>query len=143
MFEAYRDFDRFHGQTREEFLGWLRKLLEHNVADFRRRYRGVSKRHVGNEVSAGGGRVSTDPLLDLSAQELSPSRLVIAREQDEALRRALDRLPPDYRKVVVYRYEDELSFDEIGRRMHRTANAVQKLWVRAIERLQPQLGDSP
>ena len=55
------------------------------------------------------------------------------------MERALERLPADYRQVIFYRYQDELPFEEIGRRMNRTANAVEKLWLRAIERLRHEL----
>ena len=34
MLEAHRDFDRFEGQSEQEWLAWLRKILAHNVADF-------------------------------------------------------------------------------------------------------------
>ena len=37
--EAQRDFDRFGGATEAEWLAWLRQLLKHRLANFRRRYR--------------------------------------------------------------------------------------------------------
>jgi DNA-directed RNA polymerase specialized sigma24 family protein len=38
------------------------------------------------------------------------------------------------------RHEEQLSFEEIGQRMHRTANAARMLWLRAVEQLQNELG---
>src|SRR5438270_10070650 len=49
MMEAYRGFERFEGRTEGEWLGWLKRILEHNAADFVRRYQG-GKRRVGKEV---------------------------------------------------------------------------------------------
>ena len=43
---AYRDFATFHGRSRDELHAWLRKILENNLAVFRRRYRGTRKRQV-------------------------------------------------------------------------------------------------
>jgi len=67
----------------------------------------------------------------------------MAHEQAEALRRALERLPDDYRQVVTLRYQEGRPFAEIAERMQRSENAVRKLWFRAIERLQQELGTPP
>jgi RNA polymerase sigma-70 factor (ECF subfamily) len=53
---------------------------------------------------------------------------------------AVERLPEDYRQVLLLRCRDGCSFDEIGNLMQRTSNAAQKLWMRALERLQRELG---
>jgi len=65
----------------------------------------------------------------------SPSALVRAQEQDEALRRAMAQLPETYRQVVEWRNYDRCWFEEIGRRLKRSSEAARKLWVRAIEQL--------
>jgi RNA polymerase sigma-70 factor, ECF subfamily len=139
LLEAYRDFDGFHGDTEENLLAWLRKLLLHNVGDFHRRYHGTVKRGTGRDSALASAGSSADPLLQVSANEPSPSEVSIAHEERGALERALDRLPADYRQVILWRYREELAFEDIGRLMNRTANAVEKLWLRAIERLRKEL----
>ena len=47
----------------------------------------------------------------------------------------LDQLPDDYREVIVLRSLQELPYEEVARRMGRTAGAVRTLWVRALARL--------
>src|SRR5262245_58215539 len=49
MMEAYRGFERFEGRSEGEWLAWLRRILEHNAADFIRQFHGA-KRQVGKEV---------------------------------------------------------------------------------------------
>jgi RNA polymerase sigma factor (sigma-70 family) len=61
---------------------------------------------------------------------------------DAALCRALEQLPDEYRLVVTWRNFDYLPFDEIGRRLGRSAEAARKLWVRAVEHLQQRLDSS-
>ena len=61
----------------------------------------------------------------------------------EALARAMERLPPDYRQVITLRHEQQLTFEEIGQQMQRTANAARMLWLRAIECLQKEMGVPP
>ena len=136
--EAQCDFARFQGSSEDELLAWLRRLLLHNLGDFTRRYRDTSKRAAGREVplQANG---SAGAASDLAADTPSPSRQAMAREQDEALQQALARLPEDYRRVLLWRYEEERSFDDIGKLLQRTPNAARKLWLRAVERLRQEL----
>jgi RNA polymerase sigma-70 factor (ECF subfamily) len=67
----------------------------------------------------------------------------MAREELEALERVLARLPEDYRQVIALRYQDQMPFEEIGRMMGRSADAVRKLWWRALGRLQDELESPP
>jgi len=43
------------------------------------------------------------------------------------------------RKDTVLRHFEDLSFAEVGERMDRSLDSVQKLWVRALARLRRQL----
>jgi RNA polymerase sigma-70 factor, ECF subfamily len=141
--EAQRDFARFHGTSVEELRAWLRRLLLNNVANFTRQYRGRAKRDVGREVPLDAGGSSHERGAGLAADILSPSGQALAHEQAEALARAMERLPPDYRQVLALRHDEQLTFEDIGRRMERTANAARMLWLRAVERLQKEMGVPP
>jgi RNA polymerase sigma-70 factor, ECF subfamily len=65
----------------------------------------------------------------------SPSQHVLRREQSVMIADALEQLPEDYREVIVLRHWDELTFPEIARRMDRTVDSVEKLWIRAVGKL--------
>jgi RNA polymerase sigma-70 factor (ECF subfamily) len=136
--EAQRDFGQFRGTSEAELLAWLRRLLLNNLGHFTRRYRGTGKRAVGREVapSADGSSAAAGPALP--ADTPSPSGQAMAHEQAEALQRALERLPDDYRRVITLRYDEGQSFEEIGRRMGRSPDAARKLWARAMERLRQE-----
>jgi RNA polymerase sigma-70 factor (ECF subfamily) len=139
--EAQRDFAGFHGDTKAELLAWLRRLLLNNLANFARDYRETAKRHIGREVRLPDADSSRfGDATDLRAEPGgSPSKQVMAHERTQALLQALEKLPPDYRQVVLLRYHGRSSFAEIGQIMGRTANAARKLWLRAVERLKPDL----
>jgi RNA polymerase sigma-70 factor (ECF subfamily) len=130
LLEAFRDFDGFRGGSEDELLAWLRRLLLNNVADFTRRYRATDKRRLDREVAPGG---------EPAASGRSPSSEVAAGELTEAVLRALDRLPEEYRRVIVLRYQDGRPFEEIGGELGLTANAARKLLLRAVERVRSEL----
>ena len=142
LMDALRDFGRFQGGTEEEFKAWLRRLLLHNLVDFTRLYRETGKRNINCEVALDADTPSPGHAAPTAAQP-SPSGEAIRDEEAEVVRHALDRLPEDYRRVILLRYQDERSFEEIGRLMNLTPNAARKLWVRAVKRLQQETEGGP
>ncbi len=137
--EAQRDFSQFRGDSEGELAGWLRQMLLNNLASFSRRFRETAKRRLSSEVALearpGDERTRAEP----ASAAATPLQQAITDEELGRLREALGGLPDDYRQAVLLRYQDGLSFDEIGRRLHRTPNGARKLWLRAVERLQQEL----
>lgn len=144
--EAHRDFERFAGSTPEEFYAWLRSILQNNLRDAIRRYEGAQKRDVGKETRLSsladrngvGQRVPSWP----HDQSQPPDGSIIRREDAAKVEAVLARLPDDYRIVLRMRYWDGLSFQQIGDRFGRSAEAVRKLWYRAVHKLQDELRSS-
>jgi RNA polymerase sigma-70 factor, ECF subfamily len=140
--EAQRDFAHFDGASAGALRAWLHRLLRNNVANVNRYYR-AAKRGVGRERPLEGDSSSFAPGPGLAAGTPSPSGQAMAHELAEALARAVQRLPEDYRRVFTLRHVQGLSFEEVGRVLERSPNAVQLLWMRALDRLQRDLGVSP
>jgi RNA polymerase sigma-70 factor, ECF subfamily len=143
IMEAQRDFSGFQGSSESELLAWLRRLLLNNLSNFARQFRATDKRQVGREVVLEEGDSSAERGGGLAAAVPTPSREAMTHERAEAVQQALEKLPEDYRRVVILRYQEERTFEEIGRLVGRSANAVRKLWLRAIERLEQELKEVP
>jgi RNA polymerase sigma-70 factor (ECF subfamily) len=141
LLEAHRGFEQFHGGTEAEFLGWLRRILDHNAADLVRRYHAAGKRQVGREVPlASGGSTKTGGRVEPAAADESPSSEAAKRESELALAAALAELAPDHREVIMLRNLQRLPFDEVAHRMNRSRPAAQMLWMRAMQKLKEVLG---
>jgi RNA polymerase sigma-70 factor (ECF subfamily) len=136
--EAQRDFVRFEGSSEAELLAWLRQILLNNVLNFSRRYRDTDKRAISREVGLPGEDSAHPNGPRVPDPQLTPSSKAIEREQAESLHFALQRLPDDYRRVIVYRYLEGRSFEEIGQLMQRSADAARKLWSRAMDELRQE-----
>lgn len=139
LFEAHRAFPRFMSESQEELLAWLRAMLLNNVTDFRRRFRSTQKRCSDRELAIDSGTSSADWRNLLIADSATPSGEFTQQETLREMQAALSRLPEDYQQVISMRYSEDLSFDDIGHRMQRSPNAVQKLFARAIDRLQAEM----
>jgi RNA polymerase sigma-70 factor, ECF subfamily len=136
--EAQRDFCQFTGGSEQELLAWLRQILLHNLANFSRQYRETDKRQIEREVPFGD--VPAAELLQALADDATPSAQAVCRERDESLEQAMAQLPERLRQVLQWRTYERCSFEEIGRRLGRSAGAARKQWARAVELLQRILG---
>jgi RNA polymerase sigma-70 factor (ECF subfamily) len=141
--DAHRHFDRFRGGSEAEFVCWLRQILAGNLADMMRRYLGAQGRDVRLEREIQHALDQSSVLLDraLMAPQSSPSQQAVRREQGVLLADALDQLSEDYREVLVLRHLEGLPFPEVARRMGRSQDSVEKLWMRGLARLRQIMGD--
>jgi RNA polymerase sigma-70 factor (ECF subfamily) len=140
---AHEHWERFRGTTEAELLAWLRRILAAKTADLMRSFLGSQRRDVRLERDLAAELDQSSQILDngLLARQDSPSQQASRREQGVILAAALDRLPEDYREVLILRHLEGLSFPEVGERMGRSTDAVKKLWTRALDRLRLSLKD--
>lgn len=139
--EAHRQMAQFRGTTEAELVAWLRRILGGQLALVFRRYLGTKGRDVKLERELVAQLDQSSQALDggLVASYSTPSQHASRREQAVLLAEALDRLPEDYREVIILRHLEVLSFPDVARRMGRTEDSVQKLWVRALANLRRSL----
>ncbi len=137
MLEAHRNFGRFQGSEEPQFVSWLRQILAAKVTNLVRHYFGTQGRDVRLEQALAAEVDHSSRMLgqDLMASVTSPSLQAVRREQAVLLADALEKLPKDYREVIILRHIEGLPFAAVARRMERTEDSVQKLWLRALARL--------
>jgi RNA polymerase sigma-70 factor (ECF subfamily) len=140
--EAHRQFPSFRGTSEAQFVRWLRQLLAGSLANLLRRYLGTRGRDVRLELEIEGALDQSSMMLDrgLVAEQSSPSQQAAGREQAVILAEALAQLPENYRDVLVLRHLEGLTFPEVARRMERSLDSVEKLWMRALARLRQIVG---
>ncbi len=134
---ACRDFPQFRGTTEKEFLGWLRQILAHLLANLVRHYQGSQRRDVRLERQLTLELDQSSQALDrgLVNPRSSPSEQASRREQAVLLAEALGRLPDDVRELLILRHLEGLTFPEVADRLGRTLDSVKKQWPRALASL--------
>ena len=148
LFEAHRDFASFNGDEIEQFTGWLRRVLVHNISNAVGAHVLAEKRSVRREQSLGRLSASTGQSPQrwstlASNRQRSPASEADHQETLSELAGALEHLPIDYRTVIVLRHLDGLNFGDIAQRMQRTTGATRMLWLRAIEQLRRTMEKQP
>ena len=141
MLEAMKAAPQFRGTSEGEFVAWLRRILAHSLAHEIRRYAGTAKRDLAREVPLEQELTQTSQRLGdmLAATGTSPSQAVLKREQSVLLAEMLERLPEEFREVILLRNLEGLPHEEVARRMGRSSGAVRMLWVRALARLREEM----
>ncbi|MEZ6093269.1 MAG: sigma-70 family RNA polymerase sigma factor [Pirellulaceae bacterium] len=140
IMNAQRNFEQFRGDNESELRAWLRKIVQNDLLKTRRDFR-AGKRDANREINLDEHSVLRR---NLAGEQMTPASEALKKERIDALDAAMRRLPPDYRQVIELRNLEQLGFNEIGKQMERSADAVRKLWARAIDHLQNVLkSDTP
>ena len=134
--DAVQAFPGFRGSTREEFTAWAIQILQNNIADLARRYRGTGRRQVSLESP----QSDDSPIDGVSDQLPGPFLQVQYSEEAESLRLAIAKLPLEAQQVPTWREFDQLGWHEIGARLGKSAEAARKIWFRSVERLRIEMG---
>lgn len=137
--EATEKFRSFEGQTCIELKEWLKTILLNNITDGYRSLKGAQKRDVTKEVSLDANSFSRATLAALVDGCESPSARLKSDEQSQLLREHLERLPEIDRCIVRLRSLEGLSFVQIAPMVGKSADAVRKIWFRAVEKLSKEL----
>jgi RNA polymerase sigma-70 factor (ECF subfamily) len=128
LLKAFTRLDQFEGSGSNTLMGWLAVIARNEVrdlADYHRR----GRRDVGAEV----------PIEEEAARLEAEVRTLVRRldleEQQLRLERAIDDLKPEHREVILLRKYEDLTFEEIGRRLGRSPDACRMLLARAMTAL--------
>lgn len=140
---AHRDRERFRGSTEAELVAWLRSILAARLAKLLRHYYGTQSRDVTLERELEAALDDSSQMLGqgLADSGSTPSGTVMRHENALRIAQALTKLSPEHREVLILRHLEGLSWAATGLRMNRSDDAAQKLWARAILRLQQALGE--
>ena len=103
-----------------KFASWILSIASHHCIDCLRKSKG---REVSLE-QVDGGRWIPD-------SSLTPEDRAMRTEQRHAVREQLERLPVQYRLVVVLRYWYDMSYNEIARITESTESAIKSRLHRA------------
>lgn len=130
-------------ESEAAFWTWLCKVVEQRLIDARRRHVEAAARDVRREQplptpNAQTTSIRLEALLKDSAT--SPSGKLRKAEEREALKAALDRLPPSFREVIVLRILEGLSVSDVATIMGRSPGAISVLLTKAIKRLAEVIG---
>lgn len=134
--EALADLSRVECDDEQAFRRWLYRVGLHKILR-RVDHHTAQKRDAAREVASaepdeGPGDAA---VLGAYATFCTPSRAAAAREEVERVERAFDRLPAEYREIILQARLEERPHGEIAAELGKSVVAVRKLLSRARARL--------
>ena len=131
---ALRDLGDFTYISEGDFLRWLWTIAENRIRDNLDKLH-ADKRDIRKEIPlddhASNSRNDRARIFE-PARNTTPSLVLSRREELDKLEKAIDKLKPEYRKVIVLAKIDELSYEEIGDKLGKSADAAGHLLLRAM-----------
>ncbi|MCE2753160.1 MAG: sigma-70 family RNA polymerase sigma factor [Pirellula sp.] len=130
---AQANIEQMATKTPREFRGYLRRVLMTKIQDLKRRFLKSQKRDVHRELNAED--ISSDEFRQIADNDGSPLDLLIDEEHFRRVMQAIGDLPPEIQKVLAWRFEQDMTYEEIGKKLGRTKDDVRMLMQRCIARL--------
>lgn len=137
--QAYVNWKNFIDMPERPFYAWLREIACNRLTDLHRRHLVAQRRTVKREEALWGPPASQAARRDLARcladSRLSPSRELEGRELRARVHTALAQLPAPDRELLVMRFLEELSVEEIADVLKISHSAVTSRQLRALKRL--------
>jgi RNA polymerase sigma-70 factor (ECF subfamily) len=130
FYKAYRALDSV--DLARPLRPWLLRIATNEALNHLRSQGRIARQTLSGEA----GQTA---LAGLAAENADPAEGALAREQHEAVQRALDALPPQYRAVAVLRYLDDQSYAEIAAETGLPTNTVGVYLLRARDQMRKAL----
>jgi len=111
--------------------GWLYRLAVVAALQYRRR-QGRRKKLLDRYASR-------EPLVDRAARELNPLSWLLADEQKALVRQALTLLPPRDAEIMLLKYTEDWSYQQLAEHLGLSVSAVEARLHRARQKMRQAL----
>ncbi|HEY0896876.1 MAG TPA: sigma-70 family RNA polymerase sigma factor [Sphingobacteriaceae bacterium] len=126
--KAFENLERYKPDF--AFSTWLFRIATNNSIDFIRKKR-LSVISMDSMVDDEGD----DRPLQIKSDTLNPEESSIKKQQSRELKDIVDKLPARYKTLIVLRYFDELSYEEIAQQLDLPLGTVKAQLFRARDLL--------
>ncbi len=122
--KAFEKLDKY--QPEFAFSTWLFRVGTNNCIDFIRKKK-LNTTSISGMVDDDGD----ERPLQIKSDTLNPEEASMKKEQAQTLKVLIDGLPQRYRNLIVLRYFDELSYEEIAEQLDLPLGTVKAQLFRA------------
>ena len=131
---ALRGLEDFKYENEGDFLKWLSRITQ-NALGHRLEKLHAEKRDIRREVRFDEFRPTTKGQLSgipVPIKVTTPSVIMSRKEDLDKLEKAIDKLKPEHKEVIVLAKIEGLSYKEIGQKLSKSTDAVGMLLSRAM-----------
>jgi RNA polymerase sigma-70 factor (ECF subfamily) len=128
--KAYNALDSYNFQF--NFSSWLLRIASNSCIDHLRK-----KKLDTISISRGGDTIDEDePYFDIPDKDLLPDAVLASTEMKQILQASIDKLPENFRKIIILRFLMELDYTEISKELGIPLGTVKATLFRSRQMLQ-------
>jgi RNA polymerase sigma-70 factor (ECF subfamily) len=127
---AFRNLSGFRGDAKVS--SWLHRIAVNQCITRQRRAKVRGETSLEAQEETGGAQL-------ISTSDARPDEETEGRERNEAVRRAVNSLPPELRSVVVMKEFEDLTFQEIADTLGVPLSTVKSRLYTALKQLRMRL----
>lgn len=128
--KAYKHLHRF--DTDRKFSSWIYRIAHNESVNWLKKKTRVKMESLESHVENG---YQLEGKTDIHAE-------MIRKQEQHVVRKAIASLPEKYRKVMVMRYAEQLSYQEIAKKLDKPINTIGTLINRAKKRLASEMKEA-
>ena len=136
ILKVYRNLSACKAST--AFKSWLFRIINNTCIDELRKKKGKSTLSLDVRLDDSDSRMEDFVLKD----ETTPESEFLRKDLSKNIQKAIDKLPPDYKAIIVMRDINELSYDEITEALGINIGTVKSRIARGRKRLRDELLES-
>lgn len=140
--KVWKNIKRFDSQ-KASFKTWIFTIARNTTTDFLRKRKSLlfsdfeksTRQDLADEENSFAENIPDENLLpDETLQKLQDS---------EFLNKILEKLRPNHKEVLILHYQEEMTFEEIGKILNKPLNTVKSIHHRAIIEMRKIISASP
>lgn len=146
LLEAHQRLAEYLRDPKMPFHAWLRHMAQDRIIDAHRRHREAARRSIDREQPQGPPAWVAESSVQLVAHLIDPERTpasaAVQRELQQRLQEVIAELDDADREIILLRYYEQLSNQEIAASLGLTEAAASMRHLRALRRLKEALAPS-
>jgi RNA polymerase sigma-70 factor, ECF subfamily len=136
--KVWKNLNRFD-EDKASFKTWIFTIAKNTATDFLRKKKSLLFTDLEKDSEDGAGSFSEN----IPAEDLLPDLVMQKLEDSKFLNKTLEKLRPLYREVLALHYQEEMTFEEIGKILNKPLNTVKSQHRRALLELRKIISASP
>jgi RNA polymerase sigma-70 factor, ECF subfamily len=141
---ALRGLKDFTYENEGDFLRWLATITENRIRDHVEKFH-AGRRDIRREIPLDtSGQASKDTFVRTvgPVDSTTPSMIVSKREELDRLEKAMNKLTPEYKQVILLAKMEGLSGPQLAEKLGKSPGAARALLCRALAALSEAYGEA-
>lgn len=132
--KVWKHINRFDAK-KASFKTWIFTIARNTIIDFLRKKKSV----LFSDLEKDDEENKNSFAENIPAEDLLPNEVLQKLEDTELLNKTLEKLRPEYTEILMLHYQEEMTFNEIGKILKKSLNTVKSQHQRAILELRKML----